>query len=62
MQDRVNACYWPLAGSWGKAMKKSPVYGWIIDGKSILPVFISEKHLYKGKIYKTIEAAKEARK
>ena len=43
-------------------MKKSPVYGWIIDGKSILPVFISEKHLYKGKIYKTIEAAKEAMK
>jgi hypothetical protein len=42
-------------------MKKSPVYGWIIDGKSILPVFHAEKNLYKGKIYKTIEAAKEAR-
>ena len=32
-----------------------------IDG-SILPVFSSEKELYKGKIYKTSQEAKEGRK
>jgi hypothetical protein len=38
------------------------IIGYIKDGDSVLPVFPSEKALYKGKIFKTAQEAKGNKK
>lgn len=43
-------------------IKKDIIFGWAIEGSIITPVFDSEKDIYKGKIYKTIEIASRNRK
>lgn len=39
----------------------NPVFGWGIEDSRIIPVFGYEAKFYKGKIYKSLELAVEAR-
>lgn len=38
------------------------IFGWAVEGKIITPIFDSEKDIYKGEIYRTIEIANKNRK